>query len=189
MPQARWTQDDVDRHAAKFRASGAPGAAPSSSTPPPVEPRASKFAAVPCIVTIDGTVFSKPDIVQAEAASGHALTGTGSLLMRAARVGLHGRWFGSLKEGRRYSELLQLQRAGQIAELELQVRFELSVTQPNGGVVRIGEYRADFRYRTTAARVVVVEQIIEDTKGVRTPLYKWKKAHFEAQYGFAISET
>lgn len=192
----RWTEQDLIDLAVRRRKSGSVLAVDETAplsiaapSPAPTTKRKSKFSAVPCIVSINGTVFSKPDIEQAEAASGAPLIGTGSLLMRAARVNIHGRWFQSLKEGRRYSELLLLERAGQIAELELQVRYELSITQPGGAVVRLGEYRADFRYRESNARPLVVEKIIEDSKGVRTALYKWKKAHFEAQYGVAITES
>lgn len=191
MTSGRWTEEDVIRHQSRLRSRRAP-----SDQPPPIVPGSvvevparSKYQAVPCIVTTNGTLFTKPDIEQAEAAAHDPLAGTGSLITRAARVGIVGRWFGSLKEGRRYVDLMRLEKAGLIADLELQVRFELSITRPDGEIMRLGEYRADFRYRDmqTVARVVV-EKIVEDTKGMRTPLYRWKKAHFEAQYGLTILE-
>lgn len=192
MTSGRWTEEDVIRHQSRLR-SRRP--LPESPSPPPIAPGAivrvparSKYQAVPCIVTTNGTLFPKPDIEQAEAAAGTPLAGTGSLVMRASRVGIFGRWFGSLKEGRRYVDLMQLEKAAQISELELQVPFELSVTRPDGEIVRLGEYRADFTYRDMQAARVVVEKIVEDTKGMRTPLYRWKKAHFEAQYGLTILE-
>ncbi len=44
---------------------------------------------------------------------------------------------------------------------------------------------ADFSYTDTRTGLVVVE----DVKGFKTPLYRWKKRHVEAQYGFRILET
>ena len=87
--------------------------------------------------------------------------------------------FDSVRECERYKQLKSLQRSETVCELELQPRFELSI---NG--VRLGEYRADFRYKDRDGRTH-----IEDAKGARTPLYKWKKKHVEAQYGIRILET
>ena len=87
--------------------------------------------------------------------------------------------FASQKEARRYQELRLLERAGEITQLELQPRYRLDAA---GGEF-IGEYRADFRYLSVGVEVV------EDVKGVRTSLYRWKKRHVEAQYGIAITET
>jgi len=91
--------------------------------------------------------------------------------------------FDSAAEARRYGELKVLERAGELGLLELQPRYRLTVTAPVGTVV-IGEYRADFRYRTAAGDLVV-----EDVKGMATPLYRWKKKHTEAQYGVTIVEV
>jgi len=186
----RWTEEDVARHEEKLRARRQSSDIQPSSAPQDVpDAQKTKYRAIPCIVTSDGTLFTKPDIEQAEAISEHPLKGIGSLADRAARVGVVGRWFGSLKEARRCVALMQLERAGMIAELELQVRFELSIMRLDGEVIRLGEYRADFRYRDMQNTPhIVVEKVIEDTKGMRTPLYRWKKAHFEAQYGLTILE-
>ena len=86
--------------------------------------------------------------------------------------------FSSKKEAKRYSELMLLQEAGEISDLTLQPRYPLRVRG-----IKIGEYVADFRYRDKASFLVV-----EDVKGFKTPLYKWKKRHFEAQYGVKITE-
>ena len=91
--------------------------------------------------------------------------------------------FASQKEARRYQELKLLEKAGVILDLECQPRFVLHAA---GRLPpEIGEYVADFRYydRGTGARVV------EDVKGFKTPLYRWKKKHVEAQYGIKILET
>jgi dsDNA-binding SOS-regulon protein len=60
----------------------------------------------------------------------------------AVRTEVDGISFASKKEARRYSELKLLERAGEIADLQLQPRFPLTV---NG--VRVCTYVADFQYR------------------------------------------
>jgi hypothetical protein len=106
----------------------------------------------------------------------------------------HGIRFHSKREAARYHELLLLARAGEIWDLELQPVFMLCVPSTTGTVSgglrdlagtfngRIGVYRADFRYWDRSGCVV------EDVKGVATPLYKWKKKHVEAQYGITVQE-
>lgn len=102
--------------------------------------------------------------------------------------------FASQKEARRYRELKLLERAGEIWDLELQPRFPLSVPSTTGTIGgaakvlagtfdgRIGEYRGDFAYLDRTGRVV------EDVKGFKTALYRWKKKHVEKQYGITIRE-
>lgn len=86
--------------------------------------------------------------------------------------------FASKKEANRYSELKIMEQAGDISCLELQPRYPLTVDG-----VKVGEYRADFRYRRNGATVV------EDVKGVRTVIYRMKKKIVEAQYGITIVEV
>lgn len=86
--------------------------------------------------------------------------------------------FDSAMEARRYSELKLLVKAKEIEELEIQKRYPLHVD-----ATKIGSYVADFVYRFNG------EQIVEDVKGMKTPLYKWKKKHFEAEYGMPITEV
>jgi hypothetical protein len=93
--------------------------------------------------------------------------------------------FSSKAEASRYQELRLLERAGLIRDLELQPVFELLA--PTRGVpsrLRVGEYRADFRYRDGPDGILR----IEDVKGVATALYRWKKRHCELQYGITITE-
>lgn len=97
--------------------------------------------------------------------------------------------FASKKEARRYQELRLLERAGEIADLELQPRFELSVLG-----VRLGAYVGDFRYKERRDRTRTGDRaatclVVEDTKGFRTPLYRWKVKHVLAQYGIEVRET
>jgi hypothetical protein len=51
--------------------------------------------------------------------------------------------------------------------------------------VVVGSYICDFVYQTVPAG----DTIVEDVKGVRTDLYRWKRKHFEAEYGVTILET
>lgn len=87
--------------------------------------------------------------------------------------------FASKAEARRYQELLLLQRAGQIRDLELQPRYRLHV---NGW--KLGEYRGDFRYRNSDG-----ETVTEDTKGMDTPMSRWKRKHVMAEYGVDVLLT
>ena len=115
----------------------------------------------------------------------------------AVKTTVDGITFHSAKEARRYQELLLLQRAGEIWELECQPRFVLSVPSTSGylaraakaltagGLFRVGVYVADFKYRDKDT----VPYVVEDVKGFKTPLYRWKKKHVEAQYGITIREV
>jgi hypothetical protein len=73
--------------------------------------------------------------------------------------------FPSKGQARRYRELLLLQSAGEINDLQLQVKFPLVV---NG--TRVAFYIADFTYNENGSKV------IEDFKGVSTSIFrlKWK---------------
>ena len=88
--------------------------------------------------------------------------------------------FASKREARRYQELIVLQRAGLIRDLELQPDYPLIV---NG--VRVGIYRGDFRY----VDCVTGQKILEDAKGVRTAVYQLKKKLVKAIYNIDIIEV
>lgn len=78
--------------------------------------------------------------------------------------------FDSAKEARRYTKLRDMERAGEIQGLLLQVPFELLPSFDLEGVKYRGvRYIADFVYYRDGKRVV------EDVKGVKTPEYKLKK--------------
>lgn len=78
--------------------------------------------------------------------------------------------FDSKAEADRYTQLLVLEQFGQIVGLQRQVKFPLMV-----GAVKLGDYIADFVYLKDGVRV------IEDVKGVRTPIFRWKAKHMAAQ--------
>lgn len=88
--------------------------------------------------------------------------------------------FDSRKEAARYQELKLLERGGVIQNLELQPRFLLQDKFKLDGVIyRKIEYVADFKYWDKEKE----EWIVEDVKGVKTPVYKLKKKLFLKQYG------
>jgi hypothetical protein len=104
---------------------------------------------------------------------------------RAVRTTIDGITFASKREAKRYSELKMLEKAGEIWDLQLQAKFALYVLlQHPDSDSPIGHYIADFTYKNRQR-----EHVVEDSKGFRTPLYKWKKKHFEAQYGITIQEV
>lgn len=112
----------------------------------------------------------------------------------AIRTTVDGIEFASKREAHRYGELKLLQLAGEIHKLRLQPAFDLAVMPlPNRDElpIKIGQYRADFVYCECrrGAQCVGSRTVVEDSKGMRTPLYKWKKKHVEAQYGIEIRET
>lgn len=73
--------------------------------------------------------------------------------------------FASKAEAKRWKELLLLERAGQITRLRRQPRFDLVVRNE-----KVGTYVGDFGYGTSAC------DVIEDVKGVATPVFKLKWA-------------
>ena len=90
--------------------------------------------------------------------------------------------FDSQKEYRRFRELCLLEKAGQITDLQRQVKFVLIPAQyepdiiGKRGGVRRGKlierecsYIADFTYTEDG------KPVVEDTKGVKTPYYTIKR--------------
>lgn len=185
-----WTAEDVERQNAKVGATMPAHVKPSSAK----VSKAHKYRAEPCIVTDDLTLFTRAEIYTAEAAKHHPLTGTGTLKERAARAEIFGQWFGSTKEGKRYIELTKLENAGLIRNLRRQVPYglEVFVVDPSE-CVTLGEWRADFVFENRLPTENMAREkwytVVEDCKGVKTDLYRWKKKHVEAQYGFTITET
>lgn len=104
---------------------------------------------------------------------------------RAVITEVDGMKFASKKEAKRYTELRLLEKAGQIEQLQLQVPFPLHA--PNKNRDLLGKYVADFVYTELTGQDRIVR--VEDAKGFKTPLYRWKKKHVEAQYGIQIREV
>lgn len=87
--------------------------------------------------------------------------------------------FDSQAEAARWCTLRIMERGKLIAGLKRQVPFALDV---NG--VKIGTYKADFTYTDASGR-----HVVEDVKGVATPVYKLKKKLMAALYGVDIKEV
>lgn len=94
----------------------------------------------------------------------------------------------SQRERDRHQALLMMQRTGRIADLKREVPYELAP-----GVKIIGEkrkrpavrYVADFLYRDMRTGSLV----IEDAKGVQTPLYRLKKHLMKTVHGIDVVEA
>lgn len=89
---------------------------------------------------------------------------------RNAPVSIGTQRFDSELEARRWGELVLLERAGQIRDLQRQVRFALVATVRLPGAKR----------RTPA---------IEDVKGMRTRVYKMKRHLMKSVLGLDIEEV
>ena len=92
----------------------------------------------------------------------------------AKKIKWNGETFDSKKEFNRYQELLLLQRAGKIKNLERQVKIPLLPSQKdeNGKVIeRAVTYIADFVYFDTEQN----KTIVEDAKGMKTKEYILKR--------------
>ena len=119
---------------------------------------------------------------------------------RNKRVVVNGIEFQSKKEGKRYAELLLLEKAGKIQNLQLQVKFVLIPAQReftneiytkgrNKGCFKKGKllerecsYIADFVYWENGKRIA------EDTKGFRTKDYVIKRKLMLYVHGIRIKE-
>lgn len=94
--------------------------------------------------------------------------------------------YDSRKEHRRANELRLLQRAGIISALQEQVRYELIPAQRDaqGRIIeRACSYIADFVYTDQHGNTIV-----EDTKGVRTDVYRIKRKLMLYVHGIKITE-
>ena len=101
--------------------------------------------------------------------------------------------FHSRAESRRYAELKLLEKAGHIEDLVLQPKFPLHARSSTGQVgeaikalagtreTKIGEYRGDFSYLDFKRG-----RVVEDVKGMDTPLSRWKRKHVALQYGVTV---
>lgn len=98
----------------------------------------------------------------------------------AKKVTVDGITFDSKKESKRYLELKAMEKVGSIQNLQLQVPFILIEKSKYGRSIK---YVADFVYNRNGSKVV------EDVKGVKTPVYKLKKRIMAEKYGIIVLET
>ena len=116
---------------------------------------------------------------------------------RNKKVEIDGIVYDSKKEAKRHQELLLLEKAGAISNLQRQVKYVLIPAQREPdtigarGGVRKGKlierecsYVADFVYIDTTKG----EQIVEDTKGFRTKDYIIKRKLLLWVHGIRIKE-
>ena len=96
----------------------------------------------------------------------------------AKPVVIDGIRFASQKEGRRYQELLLLQRSGEIRDLKLQPRIDICAP----GYGKVCTYVADFFYTAGG------HPVYEDCKGFKTQIYRLKKKLVCAFVGIDIKE-
>lgn len=101
------------------------------------------------------------------------------------KVTVDGEKFDSRKEAGRWKELLLMQRAGLITDLNRQVHYLLIPAQFINGVCveRSVSYVADFVYKENG------QLVVEDTKGLKTDVYIIKRKLMLSVYGIRIRET
>ena len=134
------------------------------------------------------------------------------------KILVNGVKFDSMKEYKRYLQLQMLERAGEITDLQRQVKYVLIPAQkepdtigPKGGIHK-GKtieqecaYIADFVYKVpikeeklfsnkeghleSMEMLCGYETIVEDTKGVRTPEYVIKRKLMLYIHGIRIKEV
>lgn len=102
------------------------------------------------------------------------------------KVTVNGIVFASHREARRYQELQMLLRAGEISQLQMQKKYTLIPAQkkPSGGTERAVTYTADFVYKDRDGN-----EIVEDSKGVRTQQYIIRRKLLLYVHGIEIREV
>lgn len=96
----------------------------------------------------------------------------------AVRTMLDGIRFDSKREADRYAQLRLLEVAGHITNLQHQVPYDLHAL----GGVQVARYVADFVYRDERTQRLVVE----DVKGVKTPVFRLKAKWLKAEHGIEV---
>lgn len=99
----------------------------------------------------------------------------------AVKTEVDGIVFDSKHEAKRYQELRLLEQAGEITNLRLQVPYILFPKSKHGRALK---YIADFTYNDRNGQLIV-----EDAKGVKTPVYRLKRRMMAEIYNIEIKET
>ena len=98
------------------------------------------------------------------------------------KVSVNGKVFDSKKEAKRYLELIKLEQAGLIKDLETQKKFLLLDTfRKNGKTYKQISYYADFVYFDMYSKKTIIEDV-KASKYFKTEVYKIKKKLFEFIY-------
>ena len=98
------------------------------------------------------------------------------------KVTVDGITFDSVKEASRWQELRLLEKAGEIVGLNRQQKIELI---PKTKLYRAVSYVCDFVYFDKRTG----KTVYEDTKGMKTDVYKLKKKLLYWRHGIEILET
>lgn len=98
------------------------------------------------------------------------------------KVTVDGITFDSVKEASRWQELRLMERAGEIVGLVRQMKIELI---PKTKLYRPVTYVCDFVYFDKRTG----KTVYEDTKGMRTEIYKLKRKLLYWRHGIEITET
>ena len=111
------------------------------------------------------------------------------------KVKRDGMVFDSKREANRWTELKLLEKAGEISNLQRQVKFVLipkqySITERTKAdrpkmIEREVSYIADFTYHDN----MLDEDVVEDAKGMRTEAYKIKRKLMLRVHGIRITEV
>lgn len=105
---------------------------------------------------------------------------------KSVRTTVNGITFDSKSEARRYEVLRLLERDGRISELQLQPSFVLAPAVRFSDVKRQKpalKYVADFEYIENGVTV------IEDVKGMQTPVFKIKRHLLKTVHGIDVRIT
>lgn len=106
----------------------------------------------------------------------------------AKKTTVNGVKFDSKAEARRWVDLLLLQKSGAITELQRQVMFVLAPPVRLRGEKRSKpelRYCADFCYREARN----YEYVVEDVKGVVTPVFRIKQHLMATVHGISVRIT
>jgi hypothetical protein len=123
---------------------------------------------------------------------------------KAIKCTVNGIEFDSRKEARRYQELLLLERAGVIQNLQLQERFLLIPSQfetiPTGEYYKTGSKKGIAKTKEVCIEKAVVyvadftyiqdgKKVVEDTKGIKTKDYIIKRKLMLYTHGIRVKEV
>lgn len=157
------------------------------------------FVSEPSLGSLPGYVHINKDgrpaiVMEGSPEDAERYTGPGTKLFRKAldalisprtgrygikRIEVDGIMFDSTDEGKRYRILKSEEALGKIRDLRMQVPYPYA---ENGK--HCFTYKSDFNYIDNETG----EEIVEDVKGVKTPVYNLKKRLIEARYGIEITE-
>ncbi len=94
--------------------------------------------------------------------------------------------YASAREAKRAAELKFQEQAGEITNLREQVKYELIPKQDGE---RACSYIADFVYWHRHEGMIPGEEIVEDAKGYRDPVYRIKRKLMLKVHGIRIREV